>query len=111
MKVNDLIFEDEMSNDQFKRLTDEEQRLWLTRPKERNISESKTWMKVRVSFLVIACIYYMVKYGDNQELSTLFFILFWYEFAYYSLKVEREKRIYYDGLKAWRESLDKLKSK
>lgn len=107
MEVNSLLFENTLSDSQLASLTQDELSLWISRPRGKNISEAKFWMIFRVLFLVIAYIYYLVKYGDNQEQSVLVFLLVGYEFAYYMLRNEKERRVYQEALQSWHDRLEK----
>jgi hypothetical protein len=111
MKINHLIYEDKLSDEEFKSMTKDESLLWITRPRKDRISEAKFYMIMRSSLLGIALIYYLFKYGDRLDHDFLIGILFCYEFGYYSLKKEREERVYWDAMSEWKKKVDEYKER
>lgn len=111
MNINKLIYEDKLSDEEFKSLTKEEGLLWITRPRKTHILDAKIYMIMRSSLLCVAFIYYVSKYGVSLDHDMLIGILFCYEFAYYSLRKEREERVYGDALGEWMEKVNQLKER
>jgi hypothetical protein len=89
MNVGDKLFRDDLSEAEIRGLSREELALWVIRPTRSVVAEAKTWMKVRVALLIAATLWYAYAYRMSGEQSPLLFILFCYEFAYYSLRKEK----------------------
>jgi hypothetical protein len=110
MNVNNLIYEDKLSDDEFKILTEDERLLWITRPKRDGILAAKKGMIFRASLLGFALISYITESGIYLDHEVLIGFLFCYEIAYYTLRKEDEERKYGYRLTHWMEQLDQIKS-
>lgn len=89
MNYNDKLFRDDLTDAEIKDFSSEELALWVIRPNRSVAAEAKTWMKVRVALLIAATLYYAYAYRMNGEQSPLIFLLYCYEFAYYTVRKEK----------------------
>ena len=108
MNARDQMLREDLSEAEIKALSRDELALWLTRPRKTEPGRAKTWMIVRVTFLVAATVYYQYRYGGYGETTVLLFLLFCYEAAYYMLRKEKTERDYADAMHNYIEKVQQL---
>ena len=93
--LEELVWKDELSEEEYKRLSEEEAILRRSRPSRARINGAKSAMKFRVTLIVLATAFAVFeRSGINLLTLYLLFALAGYEQGYYTLRREKSEREY-----------------
>ncbi|WP_457325851.1 hypothetical protein [Roseateles sp. P5_E11] len=91
-ELRQLLLYGESTDENFKRLPPEAGGIWCSRPTREQVERGRYFMYLRVALLAAATIYLFYFHRGIGEARVLPWIIACYEFAYYTLRKEKDEQ-------------------